>query len=1259
MLSVSRCAGVWSVVRASAFLGAAVMLAWPVAAWDSTEQEVEEAHRLSGVQTPHTPWARPLAGGPVRAYAFVGSKSEGMQTHAWEIAELAQRVDLALDLSWRYSFHKEHWFGGDAGERRIVRLLKKSHDVFLFQDVPPETLPTAPLRSARGPFLEQVQAGAGVVLVGVRLEPDPAKTGKRKQGGKKPANEKQADKEPPPAIFADAQPIEPLPEPLAAAGAVAAFEFGKGRVVQMPDRPKIAYAPGWEVDYDLWQEKLARAVLWAAKREPPLAVEIRCEPTVDRGGLAAAKATVAWKRATPNATQIALRLRRWDGVETTIGEAACTTAAGEATFALPAARAGRHHLDAVARVDGASQGFATRPLEITSATGIAEIRLATPHPLPPRPEPGKMQGWQEDWERRGVFVPYVEVGEPIEAAVSVAGDAAGHTLRVSLFDAGGRELARQEGPAAAERKLSFKAEPWMPMLLRVEARLLSDTTEVAHAWRFQRITQRRQGTFNLLLWSVPGDETLGPHAIERLAELGVTAALEHTAAPINAAAHGLAYVPWSGGGGSVIAQSAEEWAEPDHGKRFADMVAIKSRGHGVLCYSLGDEIVTGAMGKGPKTDAGFRRYLREAHGDVGKLNTAWGTSFGSFDDVTVAAARTAAQELVKNQPDNHAAAYDLFYFPGWNFIQMGKNTREWIRKTCDDPQAGIGFEGSGHIARGMCDPELVCREFDMWVPYTSISEEFVRSIAARKFIRSSWIGYDRDATGHLSHFWRQVMMGSDSIWYWMWSTIGAWQGFQSPNLEPPEPVLEMLRDTRVVREGLGDLLIASDMQHDGVAVLYSYPSIYLAGRDKRLESYLSHWAAYLAWQMVCHDLGLQYNFVTEADLRAADFGGRGYKVLVLPQVWAISDEAAAAIRRFAAAGGTVVADVRPGFFDERCRRRQAAALDDLFGVKGDLVAAARADLAIAGELPAAHGVVEKLEFKRPQPGGTPTAVNLGPLADPSVTATTGKALGTAGAAAACVVNDVGKGRAILLNAVPRSCFPVRDDPSGLKGQPTPDVLAADAAAFFLNLFHAAGIERSLHVLEFRKEKVPWFGNVRVQRWKDGDYTILGLFRQIDSQPVRASVIFDSETWPVSPERKASGRPYAAFPWVYDFKNDLPAGQTNWFIDELPPGRATFRAILPGPLPAMKVEMTEKSARGNGVKVQVSVPEARGRHAIRIEATRPDGSAARFWSQNVLCDRAPVEIVLPLAWNDPAGGWTIVFRDVFGSETAVSRSLTVE
>jgi hypothetical protein len=1207
----------------------AIVAAPAALGWDSTEAEVEEAHSLAGgIRTPHTPWARPLAGGAVRAYAFVGVKTEGMNTHAREIAELAQRVELFLDVSWRYSFHRDHWFGGDAGERRIVRLLKKPHDVFIFQDVHPDTLGTGPLQDGRTPFMEQVRAGAGVVLVGG-------------------------------AGFADARPLDPLPAPVKAAGGLKAFEFGAGRIVQMPARPKIAYGPGWEVEYDLWQERLTRAVLWAAKREPPVSLEVRSDPEVGREKLAATTVAVAWKNATPGKTQITLRLRRDDGETMVLGKAACKGVDGEATFSLPALRAGRFHLDAVARLDGASQGFATKPLTITAPVRVASITLQERHPLPPRPEPAKAHSWQEDWERRGVFVPYVEIGESIAGTIALEGDVSKLALRVSLFDPQGRELARQEGPATPAGQFSFPAEPWMPMLVRVEARLLDGTAEVVHAWRFQRITQRKQGKFNVVLWSVPGDETLGPHAIERLAELGVTAALEHTAAPINAAAHGLSYVPWSGGGGNVIAQSAENWAELDHGKGFADMVALKSRGHGVLCYSLGDEIVTGAMGKGPKTDAGFRRFLQGVHGDIARLNAAWGTSFSSFDDVTVAAARTAAEELAKAQPENHAAAYDLFYFPGWNFIQMGKNTREWIRKTCDDPQAGIGFEGSGHIARGMCDPELVCREFDMWVPYTSISEEFVRSIAPRRFLRSSWIGYDRDAMNHCSHAWRQVMMGADSIWYWMWSTIGAWQGFQSPNLEPPEPVREMLRDTQVVREGLGDLLVASEMQHDGVAVLYSYPSIFLGGRDPRLMTYLSHWAAYLSWQMICHDLGLQYNFVTEADLRAADFATRGYKVLVLPQVWAVSDEAGAAIRRFAEAGGTVLADVRPGCFDARCRRRQAPALDDLFGVKGGLVDAARAELAIAGDLPAAHGVVEKLAFKRPLPGDSPTAETVGPLVDPSVAVTTGKKLGTAGNAAACVVNDVGKGRAILLNAVPRSCFPVRDDTGGLSGQPTSETLPADAATFFLNLFHAAGVERTLHVMEFRKESTPWFGNVRVQRWKNGDYTILGLFRQVATQPARVSVIFDSKKWPVSPERKASGRPYTAPPWVYDIKRDLPAGQTNWFIDELPPGRATFHAILPGPLAAMKVEMPKQAERGGAVKLRLSVPEARGRHAIRIEATRPDGSPARFWKQNVLVDRSVVEIVLPVAWNDPAGAWSLTFRDVFGGETAVTRSLTVE
>lgn len=138
-----------------------------------------------------------------------------------------------------------------------------------------------------------------------------------------------------------------------------------------------------------------------------------------------------------------------------------------------------------------------------------------------------------------------------------------------------------------------------------------------------------------------------------------------------------------------------------------------------------------------------------------------------------------------------------------------------------------------------------------------------------------------------------------TVWYWMWSAIGAWQGLQGPDLQAPAPVQAMLRDTAIVRDGLGDLLLQYKMQHDGIAVLYSYPSIFVHGRSERNKSYPSHYAAFLAWHNVIHDLNMQYDFVTENTLTSGDFATRGYKVLVLPQTWVISPDAADAIRRFA------------------------------------------------------------------------------------------------------------------------------------------------------------------------------------------------------------------------------------------------------------------------------------------------------------------------------------------------------------------------
>lgn len=1229
----------------------------PAHAWEAPETDLKRYCTLTmDYETPHTPWARPYASGQLRGLYLLASKSEGMHTHAREAIELMQRVDLKLDAAYWYRYYGEYWFGGDAGRRRVARLMHNRYDVLIFQDVGPDKLDSAPAsRDARRPFLEQVRAGAGVALIGT-------------DDGK---------------LFAGAQVLEDVPPFLTGTGAVKVMALGKGRIVQMPPRPLIPYRVGWETEYDYWQEKLTRAVVWAAKREPPVQLGIACAASLDRHDLPAKAVTVTWKGARPGATTVSLRLRRWDGVETELGRLTPDGAEGRAAFELPRGRAGTCHLDAFARSADGAEGWATAELRIASAVTIEAVELRSRQALPARGP--HLARYEAEFRRRGVDTPFVEVGEAIRGRVRLAGDPAGRQLRVSLADHRGRELMRQEMPAKAEQPFSFRAEPWLPALLRVEAKLLKGKEEVAFAYAFQRITRRRRGRFNFVLWDAPGDETLGPYAMEKLADMGVTAILHHTPAPLTASAHGMSYVPWTGG--NVHARDAERWPQPDYGKWFAEHV-LRSRGSGVLCYSLGDEGRVSGMGDGPNTDAALRAYLREVYGDIGALNRSWDTAFTSFDQLTVKVARdariVAPEQIPKEAPPpakpkaptipggeptsddilkelegpkepaarkpaapkpsseagRTARSYDLRYFGGYNFVRMAKKSRGWVRKLGDDPRAGIGFEGSGHLASIPCDPELICRELDMWVPYTGITEEFIRSVAPRSFIRSSWMGYSSDAVSHKGWYWRQVMNGADSVWYWMWSAIGAWQGLQGPDLEPPAPVQAMLNDTQIVRDGLGDLLLHYEMQHDGIAMLYSYPSIFVHGRSARNKTYPSHYAAFLAWQNVIHDLNMQYDFVTERILSSGAFAKRGYKVLILPQAWALSDKAIAAIRRFAEGGGTVMADVRPANYDERARQRASAAMDDLFGVKGGFAPPQSADMRIAGALG-----LSKLELVRPGQGHDRPV-----LIDPTVRLTNGEALGKAGDAPVCIVNTVGKGRAVLLNFAPHSSFRVRGDTRGLAGTATLDEMPHDAAVFFLGLFHAAGVERAFNFTQYKKEKVPYFANVKVRRWRNGDYQIVGFFRQTDTQMRRASFIPDCEKWPVSPQRKESGRPYPPRPWVYDIKNGLTVGQATWFTTEITPGSPSLYALLPGPLPPIAATAPRQARRGSPIRMTLAVPAARGLHCIKLRARTPEGQPAKCWDQSVLVGKEPREVVLPAAWNDPAGNWTIKVTDLFSAET---------
>src|SRR6476660_9791801 len=75
-----------------------------------------------------------------------------------------------------------------------------------------------------------------------------------------------------------------------------------------------------------------------------------------------------------------------------------------------------------------------------------------------------------------------------------------------------------------------------------------------------------------------------------------------------------------------------------------------------------------------------------------------------------------------------------------------------------------------------------------------------------------------------------------------------------------------------------------------------------------------------SWCELIEDQGLQYNFVSYAQMEKGELLKSGYRVLVLPRSSSLSSAEASAIRAFVAQGGIAIADGEPGTFNEHSRR---------------------------------------------------------------------------------------------------------------------------------------------------------------------------------------------------------------------------------------------------------------------------------------------------------------------------------------------------
>ncbi|HYM04501.1 MAG TPA: alpha-amylase family protein [Stellaceae bacterium] len=400
------------------------------------------------------------------------------------------------------------------------------------------------------------------------------------------------------------------------------------------------------------------------------------------------------------------------------------------------------------------------------------------------------------------------------------------------------------------------------------------------------------------------------------------------------------------------------------------------RAYRPLFYDLGDETGIGDLSIPWDFDfsapslAGLRQWLRQRYGSLTALNAQWGSAFSDWDAVMPMTTR----EAFARTDENYSGWAD---FKEW----MDEAFARALRRGTDAVHAADGhalaaIDGAQIPGWGGYDYTRLARAVDVMELYDGGGNwEIVRSLNPAMIMLTPSPASGPEETHAI---WRTALRGGRGVILW-----DPRNEIVGENGALGERGRNAARVFAELRGGLGALLVGSARHYDPVAILYSPASLRLqwlldwrsrgeawALRDTR-DSYED---ANAVRTSLTDDierleaLAIHPRIVSPDQVTRGALQSDGVRVLVLPRVLALSPEEAAAIRRFAASGGTVIADVEPGMFDAHGRKRAVPALRDLFRHPGDVKNAARIlapdDAGLAAVL-AANGVRPALAISEP------------------------------------------------------------------------------------------------------------------------------------------------------------------------------------------------------------------------------------------------------------------------------------------------------
>jgi len=618
--------------------------------------------------------------------------------------------------------------------------------------------------------------------------------------------------------------------------------------------------------------------------------------------------------------------------------------------------------------------------------------------------------------------------------------------------------------------------------------------------------------------------------------------------------------------------------------------------YGVI-YNLGDENTLGNSDIcwSPTCLTYFRNYLRRTYSDLDALNQEWGTAYKRWVQVMpleLAQARSSGQYA---RWADHRASMDSVWAD--NFRRGGKLIHEL------DPGARFGFESHG-------GGEEWYLGFDYTKCFKGISYvagniyEFIPSQTdPGTFTGGAWYGgppvestmqlarnpwWDVARGFHVTH--RFADFGAEGD--------GPYDLF-TPDLRPYPGYVALVRETDILMRGVAKLLFMSKKPRPEIASVYSRPSILANGLfAKSLRHSESRPELPVPWRH------MGYDALDDGRLLADDC-----KVVLLAGCYAVSKKGAVTLEEFVNNGGTVIADILPAVLDSHCMPvADGGLLARLFGIS-------------------AQGHIEKIQFVKAKVAGKlglQEPLTFAEVAmDPGLALAGAKAHGDSDGTPVCMINASGKGRAVLLN-MGFTSLKSRENRAGWL------VLAT-------RILDQAGVSPPQAISGPDAYGSP-VGDRRPRAifYEDGSHQ----YALVITQGARESGAAASAESKFAFARE--GHLYLPRSGKYLGRGKqvtLPAGG--------PP--AQLVACLAYRVAGIEASVPKTVRQGETCELQVGV-RAHGnaepqRHVVHVAVYDPTGQQQRHYRQNVVASQGRAAVAIPFTLNETPGKWQILLTEV--------------